>query len=91
MAKNEFIKCKTCGGEMAKNAKYCPHCGAPNKKPVYKQAWFYCLCTIPALALVAYKYKNKWLEEHEYVNKLLNLYNQKVKKPGVLDKFRVIF
>ena len=28
----KLIKCKTCGGEIAKNAKVCPHCGAKNKK-----------------------------------------------------------
>ncbi len=27
-----LIACKTCGKEIAKSAKSCPHCGAPNKK-----------------------------------------------------------
>ena len=28
---SKLIKCKTCGGEIAKTAKTCPHCGAKNK------------------------------------------------------------
>ncbi len=34
-----LINCKTCGGEIAKNAKSCPSCGAKNKKPFYKKWW----------------------------------------------------
>lgn len=30
--KNKMIKCKTCGGEIAKSAKVCPKCGAKQKK-----------------------------------------------------------
>ena len=29
---NKLITCKTCGAEIAKNAKVCPSCGAKNKK-----------------------------------------------------------
>lgn len=29
---NKMITCKTCGAEIAKNAKTCPSCGAKNKK-----------------------------------------------------------
>lgn len=29
---NKIINCKTCGAEIAKNAKTCPSCGAKNKK-----------------------------------------------------------
>lgn len=29
----KMMKCKTCGEEIAKSAKACPHCGAKNKKP----------------------------------------------------------
>lgn len=28
----KMIKCKTCGADIAKSAKVCPHCGAKNKK-----------------------------------------------------------
>lgn len=31
-SKSLFVKCKTCGTEIAKNAKSCPKCGAKNKK-----------------------------------------------------------
>ena len=34
--KNKMINCATCGAEIAKNAKACPHCGAKIKKPFYK-------------------------------------------------------
>lgn len=33
--------CKACGAEIAKDAKACPHCGSPNKKPLYKKVWFW--------------------------------------------------
>ena len=33
-SKSLFVKCKTCGTEIAKNAKSCPKCGAKNKKSV---------------------------------------------------------
>lgn len=33
-------KCNTCSKEIATNAKSCPECGAKNKKPIYKRAWF---------------------------------------------------
>lgn len=31
---DKLVKCKSCGEEIAKNAKVCPHCGAKQKKPV---------------------------------------------------------
>ena len=37
----KLIKCKTCGVEIAANAKTCPQCGAKNKKPFYKKWWFW--------------------------------------------------
>ena len=38
---NMLTTCKACGAEIAKNAKACPHCGSPNKKPIYKKWWFW--------------------------------------------------
>ncbi len=29
---NKMVKCKTCGAEIAKSAKTCPHCGAKNNQ-----------------------------------------------------------
>lgn len=43
---NKLIHCKTCGAEMASNAKTCPQCGAKNKKPIYKKWWFWVLIVI---------------------------------------------
>ena len=40
MNKN-MIACKACGQEIAKSAKACPHCGAKNKKPIFKKWWFW--------------------------------------------------
>ena len=42
--------CKVCGAEIAKSAKACPHCGAANKKPVYRRPWFVVLCVLLALS-----------------------------------------
>lgn len=39
----KIIKCKTCGADMASNAKSCPGCGAKNKKPFYTKFWFWVL------------------------------------------------
>ena len=41
--------CSVCGAEIAKNAKVCPHCGAKNKKPLYKRVWFILLCVVFAI------------------------------------------
>ena len=38
---NKMISCKTCGQMFSKVAKSCPHCGEANKKPIYKQWWFW--------------------------------------------------
>ena len=43
---NKLINCKTCGAEMASNAKVCPQCGAKNKKPIFKKWWFWVLVVI---------------------------------------------
>lgn len=43
---NKLTNCKTCGAEMASNAKTCPQCGAKNKKPIYKKWWFWVLIVI---------------------------------------------
>lgn len=41
MENSKLTNCKTCGKEIAKNAKACPNCGAKVKKPLYKKWWFY--------------------------------------------------
>lgn len=48
-ATNKNLKiCSVCDNEIAKSAKVCPHCGAKNKKPIYKRASFW----IPVIAIV---------------------------------------
>ena len=47
-----MIPCKTCGKMIAKNAKKCPHCGAKNKKPIYKRVWFIILCIIVLIGII---------------------------------------
>ena len=32
-ANKKMTTCKSCGSQVAKNAKTCPSCGAKNKKP----------------------------------------------------------
>lgn len=43
---SKMIKCQSCSKEIASNAKSCPGCGAKNKKPIYKRAWFWILAVI---------------------------------------------
>jgi len=43
---SKMIECKSCSKEIASNAKSCPSCGAKNKKPVYKKAWFWIVAVI---------------------------------------------
>lgn len=52
MAK-KLITCKACGGELAANAKSCPHCGAKNKKPFYKKLWFWLIVAVVLIAMVS--------------------------------------
>ena len=43
--------CKSCGKEIASNAKFCPGCGAKNKKPFYKAVWFWIIVVIVIIAV----------------------------------------
>ena len=49
---NKLMNCKTCGKEMASSAKTCPSCGAKNKKPIYKRAWFIILVIFIILIII---------------------------------------
>ena len=42
----KMTTCKACGQEIAKSAKACPHCGAKNKKPIFKKWWFWAIVVI---------------------------------------------
>ena len=39
-------QCKSCSKEIGASAKYCPGCGAKNKKPIYKRVWFWVVAAI---------------------------------------------
>ena len=49
---NKMINCKSCGAEIAANAKTCPQCGAKNKKPLYKKWWLYVLAVVILFAAI---------------------------------------
>lgn len=55
MAKGKLTTCRACGGELAKSAKVCPHCGARNKKPLFKKWWFWAILVVFILAFAAPK------------------------------------
>lgn len=48
----KMTNCKSCGKEIAKSAKVCPHCGAKNKKPIYKKWWFIFLIVVVLLVAI---------------------------------------
>ena len=50
---SKLIQCKSCNAQIAKNAKACPHCGAKNKKPIYKKWWVWVLVGILLLIIVS--------------------------------------
>ncbi len=52
VAKSNIVNCKTCGAEMAKNAKACPSCGAKNKKPIFMKWWFW-LAVVMIVVVIA--------------------------------------
>lgn len=47
----KLINCKSCGNQIASNAKACPKCGAKNSKPFYKKIWFWVLVVIIIAAI----------------------------------------
>ena len=54
MAKQaKMIRCKTCGEEIAQNAKRCPKCGAKNKKPIFRRWWFWTLIALILIIAIA--------------------------------------
>ena len=54
----KLINCKSCGNEIASNAKACPKCGAKNSKPFYKKIWFWVL-VVTIIAAIAGSGSNK--------------------------------
>lgn len=52
---NKMIKCKTCGTEIAANAKVCPSCGAKNKKPFFRKPifWIFVIIVVAIIGAVS--------------------------------------
>lgn len=44
--------CNNCGKPIATSAKVCPNCGAKNKKPIYKRAWFIAIVVLIVLGAI---------------------------------------
>lgn len=49
---SKMINCKFCGAEIATSAKFCPRCGAKNKKPIWKRVWVWVLAVIILFAAI---------------------------------------
>ena len=47
----KMTTCKACGQEIAKSAKACPHCGAKNKKPIFKKWWFWAIVVVLIISI----------------------------------------
>lgn len=47
----KMTTCKACGQEIAQSAKACPHCGAKNKKPIFKKWWFWAIVVVLIIAI----------------------------------------
>ena len=48
----KIVICRNCNSTISKNAIICPHCGAKNKKPFYKRAWFIILAIIVVVGVI---------------------------------------
>ena len=49
----KMIACKSCGQEIAKNAKFCPHCGTKNKKSILKRWWFWAIVVVVLCSVIS--------------------------------------
>lgn len=62
--KDKMKTCKTCGAQIAKNAKFCPQCGGKNKKPIYKKWWFWVIIGLILLGIFSGGGKKEKTEEN---------------------------
>lgn len=63
---SKLIKCKTCGDQIARTAKVCPHCGAKNKYQAHSQALGCLFILILAIAVfVAFSNKKDDIKSME--------------------------
>lgn len=61
--KSRMITCRNCDAPIAQKAKFCPRCGAKNKKPFFKRVWFLLLLIAAIIAVsnyIAQKRKEKF-------------------------------
>lgn len=49
---DKMVVCKSCGMDIAKSAKACPHCGAKNKKPIFKKWWFWLIIVLLLIGMI---------------------------------------
>lgn len=61
-------KCNTCSNEIATNAKFCPKCGAKNKKPIYKRWWFISIAVFVLIIATGGNRMEKWEKENMIVH-----------------------
>jgi RNA polymerase subunit RPABC4/transcription elongation factor Spt4 len=55
MARNQrLVICRNCNNPMSENVKFCPSCGAKNKKPLFKRGWFRFLLIIAVIGVAVY-------------------------------------
>lgn len=49
------VTCKTCGAEIAANAKACPSCGGKNKKPLFKKPifWIFIILVVAIIGIAS--------------------------------------
>lgn len=53
MSKNpKMVICRNCNNAISQKAKICPSCGAKNKKPFYKKAWFIIFAIIVVIGVI---------------------------------------
>lgn len=50
--KKKLKNCRTCGQEIAKSARTCPHCGAKNKKSFFKRLFVLLIAIVALVVLV---------------------------------------
>lgn len=48
---SKIVKCKSCSADIDSSIKFCPQCGAKNKKPLYKKWWFWIIVLLVIIAI----------------------------------------
>lgn len=66
LKKTKKVICRNCNRAIPKNVKICPYCGAKNKKPFYKRAWFRILLIIAIIGAVHSFYNYGYLSFLSY-------------------------